>query len=68
MSLMMQELKEEIRHNNSNTRTNNTTNNVNIQYNIQINNSKSKRDKLNLCLTDMIDMDTFIENYKNNSK
>jgi hypothetical protein len=58
----------------SNTITNiGTINNVNATANIQINNNgntgkyMSKKDKLNL-IKDMIDIDTFINNYKNNSK
>jgi hypothetical protein len=42
----------------------NTTNNVNIQ----INNYKTKKDKLNHYLKNMIDLDTFTDNYKNNEK
>jgi hypothetical protein len=36
---------------------------------IQINNNyKSKKDKLNRCLTEMMDLDTFIEKYNNDDK
>jgi hypothetical protein len=42
----------------------NNTNNVNIQ----INNYKTKKDKLNHYLKNMIDLDTFTDNYKNNEK
>jgi hypothetical protein len=42
----------------------NNTNNVNIQ----INNYKTKKDKLNHYLKNMIDIDTFINNYQHNKK
>jgi hypothetical protein len=49
---------------------NNTTNNVNIQINNNNNNYKTKKDKLNhyLNLKNMIDIDTFINNYQYNEK
>ncbi len=51
---------------NNNTVNNNTVNNNTI--NIQVSNVLTKKDKLNIHLDKVIDIDTFTENYENNSK
>jgi hypothetical protein len=52
------------------TTINNTINNVNtvIDKSVNININMSKKEKLNHYLKNMIDIDTFTNNYKNNSK
>ncbi len=67
---LLKDLKEDM---NAKVQTiNNTNNNLNVNnvnnVNIQINNYKTKKDKLNQYLKDMIDLDTFTENYKNDPK
>ena len=71
---MLKDLKREICSNqtsiinnttNNNTTNNNTTNNVNIQ----INNNTTKKDKLNKHLQhEMVDIITFLDNYKNDPR
>ena len=71
---MVQSLTETIKTSiNQNTNTNNIQCNVNSNnvnnVNIQINNNyMSKKDKLNHYFNNMIDIDTFTDNYKNNAK
>ncbi len=56
--------------NNNNINSNNVSNSnvINNTINIQLNNLLSKKDKLNYHLNKVLDIDTFTENYKNNSK
>jgi hypothetical protein len=61
MTHMFKELSDKITINNT-TNINSTTNNVNIQIN---NNYKTKKEKLDNYFKNMIDLDTFTNNYKN---